>query len=41
MPITLDLSGQRIKELGLAAGTRVTLRDFRDETALAIMTGKE
>lgn len=40
MPITLDLSGEKIKELGLKAGQRVVLRDFRDELPLAILTGE-
>lgn len=38
MPITLDLSNQTIQELGLKAGARVTLRDFRDDRNLAILT---
>merc|ERR1712144_91706 len=38
MPITLDVSSERIAQLGLAAGSRVTLRDFRDESPLAILT---
>ena len=40
MPITLDVSSQKIQQLGLAPGSRVTLRDFRDESPLAILTGK-
>lgn len=39
MPITLDVSSQKIQQLGLAPGSRVTLRDFRDESPLAILTG--
>ncbi|CAJ2503575.1 Uu.00g109690.m01.CDS01 [Anthostomella pinea] len=38
MPITLDLSQESIKELGLKAGQRVTLRDLRDDRNLAILT---
>ncbi|KAK6063000.1 sulfate adenylyltransferase [Seiridium cupressi] len=38
MPITLDLSQERIDELGLKAGQRVTLRDLRDDRNLAILT---
>jgi len=38
MPITLDLSGQMVEQLGIKAGMRVTLRDFRDDRNLAIIT---
>lgn len=38
MPITLDLSKAEISELGLQAGKRVALRDFRDDRNLAILT---
>jgi sulfate adenylyltransferase len=38
MPITLDLSDETIQQLGLKPGTRVTLRDFRDDRNLAILT---
>jgi sulfate adenylyltransferase len=38
MPITLDASGETVKELGLKPGARVTLRDFRDDRNLAILT---
>ncbi|KAK9899158.1 ATP-sulfurylase [Cystobasidium minutum MCA 4210] len=38
MPITLDISSERVAALGLRAGSRVTLRDFRDESPLAILT---
>lgn len=38
IPITLDISGETIKELGLKSGTRVTLRDLRDDRNLAILT---
>ena len=40
MPITLDVSSEDIQRLGLKAGVRVALRDFRDEAALAIITGE-
>ena len=39
MPITLDASEAEIKRLGIKPGSRVTLRDFRDEQPLAIITG--
>ncbi|KAL1861594.1 hypothetical protein VTK73DRAFT_7002 [Phialemonium thermophilum] len=38
MPITLDVSSETIQELGLQPGRRVTLRDFRDDRNLAILT---
>lgn len=38
MPITLDLTKETIAELGLKAGARVVLRDFRDDRNLAILT---
>jgi sulfate adenylyltransferase len=38
MPITLDVSGKTVQELGLKAGGRITLRDFRDDRNLAILT---
>jgi sulfate adenylyltransferase len=38
MPITLDLSRNTIQALGIQPGARVTLRDFRDDRNLAIMT---
>ena len=38
MPITLDASEKSIADLGLVAGARVTLRDFRDDRNLAILT---
>ncbi|KAK4211801.1 hypothetical protein QBC37DRAFT_289437 [Rhypophila decipiens] len=38
IPITLDVSQQEIDELSLKAGARVTLRDFRDDRNLAILT---
>jgi hypothetical protein len=39
MPITLDVSAAQINSLQLAPGARITLRDPRDEAALAILTG--
>lgn len=38
MPITLDLSKDTIQALGIRPGARVTLRDFRDDRNLAIIT---
>lgn len=38
MPITLDVSEETIKEVGLKSGVRVTLRDLRDDRNLAILT---
>ncbi|CAN8100600.1 unnamed protein product [Discula destructiva] len=38
MPITLDLSKAEIDEFALTPGKRVTLRDFRDDRNLAILT---
>lgn len=38
MPITLDASQQVIDEKKLKAGSRITLRDFRDDRNLAILT---
>ncbi|TIC21097.1 sulfate adenylyltransferase [Wallemia mellicola] len=38
IPVTLDLSSEKIKELGLSESSRVTLRDPRDENPLAIIT---
>jgi hypothetical protein len=37
MPITLDVSNQTIKELGIQANTRLALRDLRDDRQLAIL----
>jgi sulfate adenylyltransferase len=37
MPITLDVSQEQIKEIGIKAGARFTLRDFRDDRNLAII----
>ena len=38
MPIPLDVSKEQVEELGLKRGARVTLRDFRDDKNLAIIT---
>ncbi|KAK4154886.1 hypothetical protein C8A00DRAFT_14019 [Chaetomidium leptoderma] len=38
MPITLDVGQETIDELSLKAGARITLRDFRDDRNLAILT---
>jgi sulfate adenylyltransferase len=38
MPIPLDVSQQQVEELGLKPGARITLRDFRDDKNLAIIT---
>ena len=38
MPIPLDVSKEQVQELGLEPGARVTLRDFRDDKNLAIIT---
>ncbi|KAG8671770.1 Sulfate adenylyltransferase [Fusarium poae] len=38
MPINLDVNQADIDQLGLKAGARVTLRDFRDDRNLAILT---
>lgn len=38
MPIPLDVSKEEVEELGLKPGARVTLRDFRDDKNLAIIT---
>jgi sulfate adenylyltransferase len=38
MPITLDSSKEAIDQAGLKAGSRVTLRDPRDDRNLAILT---
>jgi sulfate adenylyltransferase len=37
MPITLDVSNETIKELGIQANTRLALRDLRDDRQLAIL----
>lgn len=38
MPICLDVSEKTVHSAGLKAGARVALRDFRDDSNLAIMT---
>ena len=38
MPICLDVSAHVIEALRLKAGGRVTLRDFRDDRNLAVIT---
>ncbi len=38
IPITLDVSSSDIESLSLAAGSRIALRDPRDEACLAILT---
>ena len=38
IPITLDVTQQIIDENKLKAGARITLRDFRDDRNLAILT---
>jgi sulfate adenylyltransferase len=39
IPITLDVSEEDVKSLGIRSGARLTLRDPRDDAALAILTG--
>ena len=38
MPICLDVSEKTVEMASLRAGARVTLRDFRDDRNLAIIT---
>lgn len=38
MPICLDVSQETIDEVKAKAGARITLRDFRDDRNLAIIT---
>lgn len=38
MPITLDVSKEQVDSLGLKTGSRITLRDPRDDNAIAILT---
>lgn len=38
MPITLDVNQAQIDELSIKPGARLTLRDFRDDRNLAILT---
>lgn len=40
MPITLDVSQEDIESKSIVPGTRLALRDPRDDEALAIITGK-
>jgi len=40
IPVTLDVSLDDIGRLSLAKGKRITLRDPRDDQALAIITSK-
>jgi sulfate adenylyltransferase len=37
IPITLDVSEATITELGIKPGSRVALRDFRDDRHLAVI----
>ena len=39
MPINLDVGREDVELLSLATGSRVSLRDPRDDQALAILTG--
>ncbi|KAL9936288.1 hypothetical protein V8E36_005130 [Tilletia maclaganii] len=41
MPINLDVSQEQISELGLKEGSRVALRDPRDDNTIAILTIKD
>ena len=38
MPICLDITKETIENAGLKPGSRATLRDFRDDRNLAIIT---
>jgi sulfate adenylyltransferase len=38
MPITLDVNQQQIDQFSIKPGARITLRDFRDDRNLAILT---
>jgi sulfate adenylyltransferase len=38
IPITLDVSQETIDSVGIKAGARIALRDFRDDRNLAIIT---
>ena len=38
MPICLDLSQEIIQDSGIKPGARITLRDFRDDRNLGILT---
>lgn len=39
IPVTLDVSHEDIDRLSIKPGARITLRDPRDDEALAIITG--
>lgn len=39
MPIALDVTEKTVQEGKLAKGTRIALRDLRDDVPLAILTG--
>lgn len=38
MPITLDISKETIESTGVKPGARISLRDFRDDRNLAIIS---
>ncbi len=38
IPICLDVSQQTVDDLSIVPGARITLRDFRDDRNLAILT---
>lgn len=38
MPICLDVAGQTVEKMKIKAGAKITLRDFRDDRNLAILT---
>lgn len=40
IPVTLDLAREEIEALSIVPGTRLALRDPRDDEALAILTGE-
>lgn len=39
MPITLDVCDIEVRRFNIIPGSRLVLRDFRDENPLAILTG--
>jgi ATP sulfurylase len=39
MPITLDVSDIEVNRYNIIPGSKITLRDFRDEQLLAILPG--
>ena len=41
IPVTLDASKADIERLSITTGARLTLRDPRDDEALAILTGMD